>query len=145
MQEFDAIVAKPKLKLPIPFAPSLSLSDLNPIPYKFRPSRRLRMRQKARSPAGFNGQDSVTKLKTSFNAMDTIRHLRRRQWKLLDLQHLALAGFIFFSLSITPPAPLIKTGAVVAYCGLLLMPITQQFFLPSLSIWVYLLYFFSSR
>lgn len=103
------------------------------------------MRQKAKSTAGSNGQASVTQLQTSFDMMETVRHMRRRQWKLLDLQHVAMAGFILFSLSITPSAPLIKTGAVVAYCALLLMPITQQFFLPSLSIWTYLIYFFSSR
>jgi hypothetical protein len=145
MQEFDAIISQPKRKLPIPFVPPLTLADLNPIPYKFRPSRRLKMRQKARSTAGSNGQSSVTQLQTSFDMMETVRHLRRRQWKLLDLQHVAMAGFILFSLSITPSAPLLKTAAVVAYCVLLFMPITQQFFLPSLSIWTYLIYFFSSR
>jgi hypothetical protein len=54
-------------------------------------------------------------------------------------------GFIFFSLAILPSAPFIKTGGLAVLAVLLLMPATQQFFLPSLSIWTYLLYFFSSR
>lgn len=145
MQEFNAILAQPKPKLPFLWPASLTLSQLNPIPYKFRPSRKLRMRQKARSAAEKGGQEDVTKLQTSFDVLETLRHLPRRQWKLLDLQHLVLAGFIFFCMIITPSAPLIKTGALVAYSFLLLMPITQQFFLPSLPIWTYLLYFFSSR
>jgi hypothetical protein len=145
MQEFNAFLTQPKPKLPFLWTGSLNLSHLNPIPYKFRPSRRLRMRQKARSTAESKGQDDVAKLNTSFNVLETLRHLRRRQWKLLDLQHLLVAGFVLFSLLITPSAPLIKSGVVVAYSMLLLMPVTQQFFLPSLPIWTYLLYFFSSR
>jgi hypothetical protein len=145
MQEFDAFLNQPKPKLPFLWPGSLNLSQFNPIPYKFRPSRKLRMRQRARSAAEAKGQDDVTRLNTSFNVLETLRHLRRRQWKLLDLQHVIIAGFLVFCMFITPSAPLIKMGAVVAYSMLLLMPITQQFFLPSLPIWTYLIYFFSSR
>lgn len=148
MQEFNSFLTQPKPKLPFLWPASLNLSQLNPIPYKFRPSRKLRMRQRARSAAEAKerGQDyDVTRLSTSFDVLETLRHLRRREWRWLDLQHLVMAGFILFSMFITPSAPLIKTGALVAYSILLLMPITQQFFLPSMSIWTYLLYFFSSR
>lgn len=103
------------------------------------------MRQRAKSAAEAKGQDEVTRLNTSFDVLETLRHLRRRQWKLLDLQHLVVAGFLIFCMLITPSAPFIKLGAALAYSVLLLMPITQQFFLPSLPIWTYLIYFFSSR
>lgn len=145
MQEFTAFLAQPKPKLPFLWSGSLNLAQFNPIPYKFRPSRRLRMRQRAKSAAEAKGQDEVTRLNTSFDVLETLRHLRRRQWKLLDLQHLVVAGFLIFCMLITPSAPFIKLGAALAYSVLLLMPITQQFFLPSLPIWTYLIYFFSSR
>jgi inositol phosphorylceramide synthase catalytic subunit len=147
MQEFNSFLAQPKPKLPFLWPSTLNLAQFNPIPYKFRPSRKLRMRQRARSAAEakLSGMENVTKLQTSFNVMDTLRHLRRRQWKLLDLQHLIIAGFILFCMLITPSAPFIKLAMLAGYSLLLLMPITQQFFLPSLPIWTYLIYFFSSR
>lgn len=142
MQEFNALLAQPKPKLPF-WPGSLNLAQLNPIPHKYRPSRRLRARQKPRPTA--LRDDDVTRLKTSFDVRDTLRLLRTRRWRLYDVQYLVLLGVTLFSLLISPPAPLIKTGAVVLYSMLLLMPITQQFFLPSLPIWIYLLYFFTSR
>lgn len=148
MQEFSAFLTQPKAKmLSFQWPTSLTFAHLNPIPCKFRPSRRLRTRRQRarRSRRATDEEDDVTRLKSSFNVLDTARLLRTRQWKLLDLQYLTLAGFIVFCLFITPSAPLIKTGALVIYSILLLMPITQQFFLPSLPIWTYLLYFFSSR
>ncbi|KAB5518720.1 hypothetical protein GE09DRAFT_510472 [Coniochaeta sp. 2T2.1] len=147
MQEFNAFLAQPKPKLPFLWPGTLNLAQFNPIPYKFRPSRKLRMRQRARSAAEAKlaGLEDITKLSTSFNVLDTLRHLRRRQWKLLDFQYAILAGFLIFCMVITPPAPFIKLTMAAGYSLLLLMPITQQFFLPSLSIWTYLIYFFSSR
>ncbi|KAL1875953.1 hypothetical protein VTK73DRAFT_9664 [Phialemonium thermophilum] len=144
MQEFNAFFSQPKPKLPFLWSGYLNVAHLNPIPHKFRPGRRLRSRTKSRSGPPIR-EHSVTRLQTSFNVLDSLRALRRRQWRFLDLQYLILLGFVLFCLVITPSAPLIKTGAVVAYAVLLLMPITRQFFLPSLPIWIYLLYFFSSR
>jgi hypothetical protein len=143
MQEFNALLAQPKPKLPF-WPGSLNFALLNPIPQKYRPSRRLRARQKARLSTSLN-VDDVTRLKTSFDVRETLRILRTRRWHLLDAQYLILIFVTLFSLIIAPSAPLIKTGACVLYGVLLLMPITQQFFLPSTSIWVYLLFFFSSR
>ena len=144
MQEFNAFLAQPTPKLPFLWSGPLNLAQFNPIPYKFRPSRKLRMRQRARSAAEAR-QDDVTRLNTSFDVLESLRHLRRRQWKLLDLQHAIIAGFLVFCMVITPSAPFIKLALALAYSMLLLMPITQQFFLPSLPIWTYLIYFFSSR
>lgn len=148
MQEFAAALPQAKAKLNLPFAwPAvLSLGHLNPIPPKYRPSRKSRMRlQKIKSNSGPQAADDVTRLQTSFNVLDSITALRNRRWRVYDLQYLVLFGYTIFSLSILPPAPLIKTGALVATSILLLMPITGQFFVPSMPIWTYLLYFFSSR
>jgi hypothetical protein len=147
MQEFNAVLPQPKAKL-LPFAwpVALSLEKLNPIPHKYRPSRKTRMRlQKIKSNPGVPATDDITRLQTSFNVLENVAALRRRRWRIYDLQHLVVFGVILFSLFILPSAPLIKTGALVVLGLLLLMPITGQFFLPSLPIWTYLLYFFSSR
>lgn len=142
MQEFNALLSQPKPKLPF-WPGSLNFALLNPIPHKYRPSRRLRARQKARPTA--LRDDDVSRLQTSFDVRETLRILRTRRWHILDVQYLILAVVLLFSLMIAPSAPLIKTGALVLYSVLLLMPITRQFFLPSMAIWVYLLFFFSSR
>lgn len=144
MQESSAVFPQPKAKL-LPFAwpAALTLAQLNPIPRKYRPTRRLRMRlQKIRSTPGAQAADEVTRLKASFNVIESVTALRGRRWSLYDLQHFLVFGYILFSLSILPSAPLVKTGAMVVLSLLLLMPISQQFFLPSLPIWTYLLYFF---
>ncbi|KAJ4292986.1 Phosphatidylinositol:ceramide phosphoinositol transferase (IPC synthase) [Collariella sp. IMI 366227] len=137
----QAPAMKPKLSLPLRWPGALA--QLNPIPHKFRPSRKLKLRLQ------MNGikdkPDDITKVKTSFDAWGTLKNLRTRRWCLWDLQHLVVFGYIIFSLAILPSAPLVKTGALVVLGALLLMPVTQQFFLPSLPIWTYLLYFFSSR
>jgi len=147
MQEFAAVLPQPKAKL-LPFAwpVTLNLEKLNPIPHKYRPSRKTRMRlSKIKSNPGAPVSEDVTRLQTSFNVLESVAALRQRRWRIYDLQHLPVFGIIMFSLFILPPAPLIKTGAMVVLGLLLLMPITSQFFLPSLPIWTYLLYFFSSR
>ncbi|KAK3385027.1 hypothetical protein B0H63DRAFT_177212 [Podospora didyma] len=143
MQEFTSFIGQSKPKLPFPWPGSLTLAQLNPIPQKYRPSRKLRLRNKAKLEVA--DQEDVTRLQTSFNVLESLEALRRRRWRLSDLQHVVVFVLIIFSLSILPSAPLVKTGALVVLASLLLMPITQQFFLPSLPIWTYLLYFFSSR
>jgi hypothetical protein len=148
VQEFPAIVAqaatmKPKL---LPLRWPGSLAQLNPIPKKYRsPARKLRLRLRPTSKSQQDQADDITRLQTSFDPLRTLRALRTRKWSLWDLQHLVVFGYIIFSLAILPSAPLIKTGVLVVLGLLLLMPITQQFFLPSLPIWTYLLYFFASR
>jgi hypothetical protein len=147
MQEFSAVLPQQKAKL-LPFAwpLTLNLAHLNPIPHKYRPSRKTRMRlSKIKSNAGPKAADDVTRLQTSFNVLDSVSALRSRRWRIYDIQYLVVFGYILFSLCILPPAPLVKTGAMVFLGILLLMPVTNQFFLPSLPIWTYLLYFFSSR
>lgn len=148
VQEFPAILAqatamKPKL---LPLRWPGTLAQLNPIPHKFRPARKLRLRLRPQGGSRSQDQaDDVTSLQTSFDVRRSLRTLRTRRWSLWDLQYLVTFGYILFSLAILPPAPLIKTGVLAVIGLVLLMPITQQFFLPSLPIWTYLLYFFASR
>lgn len=144
MLEFNTLLSQTKPKMPFQWSGTLRFAGLNPIPHKYRPSRR-RGRQRPKVSSSSFSHDSVTSLKTSFNILGTIRMLRRRRWSLLDTQYIVLFGYISFSLFIAPSAPLIKTGAFAGLAILLLMPITQQFFFPSLPIWTYLLYFFCSR
>ncbi len=147
VQEFPAIIAqapamKPKL---LPLRWPSTLAQLNPIPQKFRPaSRKLRLRLRP-TKSQEQQHDDITSLQTSWDAWRSLKALRTRKWSLWDLQHFMTFGYILFSLAILPSAPLIKTAVLVVLSVLLLMPITQQFFLPSLPIWTYLLYFFASR
>ncbi len=147
VQEFPAIIAQaPAMKptlLPLRWPSALTLAQLNPIPQKFRPARKLRLR--LRPTKSHEQPDDITRLQRSWDAWASLKALRTRRWSWWDLQHLTTFGFILFSLAILPPALFLKTAALVVLAVLLLMPITQQFFLPSLPIWTYLLYFFSSR
>lgn len=137
-----APAAKPKL-LPLRWPGSFTM--LNPIPHKYRTTRKLRLFLRPHGPKPRGQSDDITRLQTSFDVWVTLRALRTRKWSLWDLQHLVVFGYLVFSLAILPSAPFIKMGALAVLAVLLLMPVTQQFFLPSLPIWTYLLYFFASR
>ena len=102
-------------------------------------------RQRSKSRTFPHGAEDLTSLKTSFNLWDGIRDFQHHKWRTSDLQYIFLIGLSLFSLSISPPAPGLKFFSVLAAIWLMLMPATRQFFLPSLAIWVWLLYFFSSR
>lgn len=91
-------------------------------------------------------ENDVTTLQRSFSLRDGLQQLKERKWSVFDVQYLLLASLTIFSLwIIEPAAPVIKTAAFLGYMLLLAMPATNQFFLPSWPIWVYLLFFFSSR
>ena len=140
--EFNVFSSQGSPKLPWPWIGAVNLSQWNPIPLRFRPSRR-KARRKEKPAVG--SSQSVSALQRSFDPLDGVRTLRQRRWSWYDLQHLLTAGFLVFSFAIAPMSWWAKLGAVVGYSVLLLMPATRQFFLPSLPIWAYLLYFFSSR
>lgn len=134
-----------KLKMPFHFwHGTLSLARFNPIPQSLRPSRR-RPRQKSGASSTPARPDHVAALKTSFNPADGLRALQRHRWNVYDLQYVVLLVALVFSFWIAPIPTLIKMGSVAVYTLLVLMPATRQFFLPSLPIWMYLLYFFCSR
>ncbi|CAI4217536.1 unnamed protein product [Parascedosporium putredinis] len=137
MQDMASLFTKPKL-LPFTVPATLNLAKLNPIPHRYR--RRIRSRQRFYSRA-----DEITRLKSSFNVLETIRAVQRHKWTLHDLQYVVLA-FVGISSLIMAPAPaFLKLLALVGGTLLILMPITSQFFFPGLPIWVYLVYFFCSR
>ncbi|KAL2194873.1 hypothetical protein P885DRAFT_70903 [Corynascus similis CBS 632.67] len=147
VQEFPAMLGqapamKPKL---LPLRWPNTLAQLNPIPHKYRSARKLRLHLRGNSRSHQEHPGDITKLQTSFDVKRSLRALQTRRWSLWDLQHVVTLGYILFSLAILPSAPLIKLGVLLVLGLLLLMPVTQQFFLPSLPIWTYLLYFFSSR
>jgi len=142
MLEFTTFLSQAKPKLP--FLPgTLSLPQWVPIPHKLRSSTRRLRRRHAQSAAA--GNEPVTALKTSLNPVDGVRSLLRHQWSLYDAQHIFTMMLLVFSFAIAPMPPLVELGIVAGYSVLLLVPVTRQFFLPSLPIWTYLLYFFSSR
>ena len=123
-----------KQKLLIALSSALNFANWNPIPQKYRtaPRRVTRLR------TSFPRSDDLTRLQTSFSASEGIRTLRTRKWSVL-------ATVLLFSLALSPAAPLLKTLAVLGAALLSLMPISRQFFWPGMTIWGYLIYFFSSR
>lgn len=131
---------KPKLQLL--WTEHLNLPFLNALPQRYRIGRR---RSKSKSKSMHPGVEDLTTLQTSFNAWDGIRDLQSHKYSVSDLQYVFLACLAVFSLWVAPPAPGVKMLALMGGVWLALMPATRQFFLPSSSIWVWLLYFFCSR
>jgi len=127
--------------LPFTIPGTLNLARLNPIPHRYRPGRR-RFRQKHNLAYS---HDDITSLQTSLNVLESVRAIRNHRWTVFDLQYPFLASLVLFCLYIAPPAPILKTLGALAGILILMMPATQQFFLPSLTIWTWLLYFFCSR
>ena len=128
----------------LPFLPeTLNTAILRHFSTRDEPVGRRRTRSKSKhTPPGVA---HIATLQRSFNLWDGIRTLQKHKWQLSDLQYVVLAGLVLLSFSITPSAPAIKTFAILGGSWVLLMPASRQFFLPSLAIWVWLLYFFSSR
>ncbi|ROV93529.1 hypothetical protein VSDG_06823 [Cytospora chrysosperma] len=145
MQDINTfpIQAKPKLQIPhLQWPGALKIK----IPHTFRPgssSRRSRSKKPWRNH--YDESASITGLQTSFNPMDGVRTIQRRRWHWLDIQYPALAAFMIFSLTIAPMPMFFKIVVPIVSLLVCLMPATRQFFLPSMPIWIYLLYFFSSR
>ncbi|KAJ9148504.1 Inositol phosphorylceramide synthase catalytic subunit aur1 [Pleurostoma richardsiae] len=144
MQEYSNVLfsqtTKPKMHFQWPGV--LSLAHLNPLPGNLRPARR---RRGTKSRPSYPDPQSITRLQTSFNPFDGIRALRRHRWNILDIQHLIVAFFLIFSLVIAPMPLFVQILAPILALLVVAMPATRQFFLPSMVIWVYLLYFFCSR
>lgn len=131
-----------KSKLPL-LPEALNTAFLNRLPGRYEPVGRRRTGSKSKhAPPGIA---HLSILKRSFNLWDGIRSLQEHKWQLSDLQYVFLVALVLFSLLVTPSAPTAKLFAVLGGLWLLLMPATRQFFLPSLMIWVWLLYYFSSR
>lgn len=128
--------------LPSLWTENLTIAFLNRLPNRYHVGRR---RPRSKSKTTHPGAPDITTLRTSFSLSHGLRDLQKHRWKLSDLQYVALAGLTLFSLWIAPPAPAVKFFALLAASWILLMPATRQFFLPSVTIWVWLVYFFCSR
>ena len=133
-------ISSPILAKPVqPFAwPTQMLSKA--IPRRYR--RKLRSKMHSRqSPAS-----NVTAIEWRFNPMVNIQKMRKHKWSLYDLQYLILVLLLAFAAAITPqPHPVVKALFACLLALGALMPITSQFLLPSLSIWTWLIFFFSCR
>ncbi len=87
---------------------------------------------------------SFTALNRSFSPADTVRSLRSHHWSFYDGQYLVLVMLAIFSLCIIPsPGPIIKTAFCAFIIVALILPISRQFLLPSLFIWMWLIFFYA--
>ena len=123
-----------KAKLPFSWLPSITTI----IPHRMR--RKLRSKLRSRqSPSS-----SLASLQTSYSPADTLSSLRAHRWSFYDGQYLILTILAIFSLSIIPsPGPFVKTAIATLIITALILPITRQFLLPSLAIWMWLIFFYS--
>ena len=118
---------------------SWPLSIPNPIPHRIR--RKLRSKIRSRQSPSSN---SFTRLQTSYNPRDTLRSLAEHKWSFYDGQYLILLILGIFSLCIIPsPGPLIKTTISTVIITALVLPVSRQFLLPSLAIWMWLIFFYA--
>ena len=122
------------VKLPFSWPPSIPTI----IPHRIR--RRLRSKIRNRqSPSS-----SLASLQTSYSPADTLRALRAHRWSAYDGQYLILIVLGIFSLCIIPsPGPLVKTAFATFIITALVLPVTRQFLLPSLAIWMWLIFFYA--
>lgn len=147
MQDLNSFLqAKPKLHIPhLQWPRALKIN----IPERFQPggnsSRRRSRSSKYRRQQHHDETTDITRLQRSFNPLDGVRAIQRHRWGWLDIQYPLMAGFMIFSLVIAPMPILVKIGIPTISLLVCLMPATRQFFLPSMPIWIYLLYFFCSR
>lgn len=110
------------------------------IPHRIR--RKLRSKVRSRqSPS-----TSLGRLETSFSPADTIKSLRSHRWSFYDGQYLILIILAIFSLCIIPsPGPFVKTALATLIITALILPVTRQFLLPSLPIWLWLVFFYACK
>ena len=130
--EFGSQYSSPK----IPLSWSTSIPTI--IPHRFR--RKLRSKVRSRqSPSS-----SIARLQTSYSPADTLVALRKHRWSFYDGQYLILVILGIFSLCIIPsPGPLVKTAISTLIIAALILPVTRQFLLPSLAIWMWLIFFYA--
>lgn len=142
MNELSAALAGNSKPSSFLSAEKLHLAFLNRLPDRYQVGRR---RTRSKSKRLHPGAPDITSLQTSFSVGDGVRDLQKHHWRTSDWQYVFLLALSLFSLSVAPSAPALKFFALCGAGWLLLMPATRQFFLPSLTIWIWLLYFFCSR
>lgn len=120
------------------FGFSWPLSIPNPIPHRIR--RKIRSKVRSRQSPSSN----FAQLQTSYHPRDTLHALAKHKWSFYDGQYLILLILGIFSLCIIPsPGPFIKTAISTIIITALLLPVTRQFLLPSLGIWMWLIFFYA--
>ncbi len=89
---------------------------------------------------------AVARMDKSLNPRDTIRRLQNHTFALSDLVYLIhIVNSAFWLVIMRVPGFPIKLFIPVLHIGLLLVPITSQFFLPALPVTTYLITFFSAQ
>lgn len=139
---FPGLSQQPKPKLPFLLTENLNAAIFSRLPSRYHTGR---PRSKSKTKLLAPGVEELISLKTSFSVWDGLSEIQKHNWRLSDVQYFFLAGLTLFSLYIAPSAPTVKLLAVVGSVWLLLMPATGQFFRPSATIWIWLVYFFCSR
>lgn len=96
--------------------------------------------------SGHTPASSITTLRTSVNPANTLRSLRAHHWSYYDAQYLLLTMVGIFSLCViqSPGLPARLAIAILLMTSLIL-PITQQFFLPFLPIAAWLIFFYGCQ
>ena len=119
-------------------------------PFSWRPSmpslipRRIRRKLRSKVRSRQSPSSSLTSLQTSFSPADTLRSLRAHRWSFYDGQYLILIVLGIFSLCMIPsPGPIVKTAISTVVLVALILPVTRQFLLPSLSIWTWLTFYYA--
>lgn len=87
----------------------------------------------------------LTTISFSFRPRETIDALKTHTWQKNDLQWVLCGTLLLIAFSIAEAPFILKLGFIALLSGLLLVPITSQFFLPFLPVATWLLFFFSCR
>ncbi|KAI9464403.1 PAP2-domain-containing protein [Russula earlei] len=89
---------------------------------------------------------AVARMDKSLNPRDTIRRLQTHSFSLSDLVYLIhVFNSAFWLVIMQVPGFPVKLLIPVIHIGLLLVPLTSQFFLPALPVTTYLITFYSSQ
>jgi len=89
---------------------------------------------------------SIAALDLSFSPLDTVKALSRHQWSVYDAQYIFLLLIGIFVLCVVEsPGAFVKMGLATLIILSLILPITRQFFLPTLPILGWLFLFWSCK
>ena len=133
----DGALQDPFTKAKLGFSWSPTIPTI--IPHRIR--RKFRSKLRARQAPS---STSFTSLNRSISPADTVEALRNHRWSFYDSQYLVIVILAIFSLCIIPsPGPIAKTAFCTFIITALILPISRQFLLPSLFIWMWLIFFYA--
>lgn len=87
----------------------------------------------------------LTTISFSFRPQVTLDAIRTHSWQRNDLQWVLCGTLLLVAFFIAEAPFFFKLGFITLLGGLLLVPITSQFFLPFLPVATWLIFFFSCR